>query len=322
MLNKTITKNRAFVISLSLFCLILSGCFSVSSSDVENVNKSLDDISKGYDKPRVVGKITSNEITESSGIVASRCNQNVFWTHNDSGGNAFIFALNKQGKKLGTWKVSGAKNNDWEDIAALQDTKSGKCFLYIGDIGNNERLKSEFTIYRVAEPQVADKDANSSTKNPSKTDTAEAVKFDYPDTRHDAETLLIHPQSGEIYILTKRLDGAASVYKLAANYSSEKTNTLKKIGDFSVPAVPNGFLTGGDISPDGKRIIICDYFSAYEIVLPESAKSFDDIWKEKPSVVQLGEREQGEAVSYSADGKSILATSEKKNSPIIEVKRK
>ncbi|MBA2493383.1 MAG: hypothetical protein H0V31_01640, partial [Acidobacteria bacterium] len=228
----------------------------------------------------------------------------------------------KQGKKLGTWKVSGAKNNDWEDIAALQDTKSGKCFLYIGDIGNNERLKSEFTIYRVAEPQVADKDANSSTKNPSKTDTAEAVKFDYPDTRHDAETLLIHPQSGEIYILTKRLDGAASVYKLAANYSSEKTNTLKKIGDFSVPAVPNGFLTGGDISPDGKRIIICDYFSAYEIVLPESAKSFDDIWKEKPSVVQLGEREQGEAVSYSADGKSILATSEKKNSPIIEVKRK
>jgi hypothetical protein len=322
MSNKTITKNRAFVISLSLFCLILSGCFSVSSSDVENVNKSLDDISKGYDKPRVVGKITSNEITESSGIVASRCNQNVFWTHNDSGGNAFIFALNKQGKKLGTWKVSGAKNNDWEDIAALQDTKSGKCFLYIGDIGNNERLKSEFTIYRVAEPQVADKDANSSTKNPSKTDTAEAVKFDYPDTRHDAETLLIHPQSGEIYILTKRLDGAASVYKLAANYSSEKTNTLKKIGDFSVPAVPNGFLTGGDISPDGKRIIICDYFSAYEIVLPESAKSFDDIWKEKPSVVQLGEREQGEAVSYSADGKSILATSEKKNSPIIEVKRK
>ncbi len=86
--------------------------------------------------------------------------------------------------------------------------------------------------------------------------------------------------------------------------------------------MPNGFLTGGDISPDGKRVIVCDYFSAYEIVLPESAKNFDDIWKEKPSVIQLGEREQGEAVSYSADGKSILATSEKKNSPIIEVKRK
>ncbi|CAN5676096.1 hypothetical protein BH24ACI2_BH24ACI2_11740 [soil metagenome] len=322
MLNKTITKNCAFVISLSLFCFILSGCFSVSSSDVENVNKSLDDISKGYGKPQVVGKITSKEITESSGIVASHCNQNVFWTHNDSGGNAFIFALNKQGKKLGTWKVSGAKNSDWEDIAALQDTKSGTCFLYIGDIGNNERLKSEFTIYRVAEPQVSSRDANSSTKNPSKTENAEAIKFNYPGTRHDAETLLIHPQTGEIYILSKDLSGAAGIYKLAAEYSLEETNTLKKIGDFSVPAVPNGFLTGGDFSPDGKRVIICDYFSAYEITLPEHAKSFDDIWKQKPSVIQLGEREQGEAVCYSADGKSILATSEKKNSPIIEVKRK
>jgi hypothetical protein len=36
----------------------------------------------------------------------------------------------------------------------------------------------------------------------------------------------------------------------------------------------------------------------------------------------MGGREQGEAVSYSADGNSIFATSEKKNSPIIEVKRK
>ncbi len=102
----------------------------------------------------------------------------------------------------------------------------------------------------------------------------------------------------------------------------EKTNTLEKIADFSVPAIPNGFFTGGDISSDGKRIIICDYFSAYEIVLPENAKNFDEIWKEKPTIVELGEREQGEAVGYSVDGKSIFATSEKKNSPIIEVKRK
>ncbi len=151
---------------------------------------------------------------------------------------------------------------------------------------------------------------------------AEAIKITYPDMRHDAETLIIHPQTGDIYVLTKRLSGAAGVYRLKADYATDKTNTLEKIADFSVPAVPNGFLTGGDITADGKRVVICDYFNAYELKLPENAKNFDEIWRQELSVVKLGERAQGEAICYSLDGKSIIATSERKNSAIIEVKRK
>ncbi len=120
---------------------------------------------------------------------------------------AYIFALNEKGEKLGTWKVSGAKNKDWEDIAAFQDPKTGKCFLYIGDIGNNERLKSEMTIYRVAEPPVSAADATSSAKNPNETESADAIKLSYPDIRHDAETLMVHPVTGDIYILSKEFDG-------------------------------------------------------------------------------------------------------------------
>lgn len=322
MLPKTIIKNRAFVISLTFFFFILSGCSAASSSDVKNNKKSNDKDSSNYEKPRVVGKITSDEITESSGIAASRCNKNVLWTHNDSGDDAFIFALNEKGEKLGTWQVTGAKNKDWEDIAAFQDPQTGKCFLYIGDIGNNNRTKSEMTIYRVAEPPVSAADADSSAKTPNKTANADAIKFECPDLRHDAETLMIHPNTGDIYILSKELTGASGVYKLAANYSLEKINTPEKIADFTVPAVPNGFLTGGDIAPDGKRAIICDYFSAYEIVLPENAKNFDEIWKQKPVIVELGERKQGESIGYAADGKSIFATSEGDDSPLIEVKRK
>ena len=322
MLSKTIIKTRAFVISLILFCIILSGCSAVSSNDIETKEEVSQKTSVSYGKPQAVGEIKSDEITESSGIAASRCNKDVLWTHNDSGDDAFIFAINEKGEKLGTWKVSGAKNRDWEDIAAFRNKETGKCFLYIGDIGNNKRLRSELTIYRVAEPQISAADKSSSEKNPKKTENADAVKLEYPDMRHDAETLMIHPLTGDIYILSKRLSGAAGVYKLAADYDLEKINTLEKIADFSVPAVPNGFLTGGDISPDGKRIIICDYFSAYEIVLPDKAKNFNEIWKEKPVIVELGEREQGESVGYSADEKSIFATSEKKNSPLIQVERK
>ncbi len=73
---------------------------------------------------------------------------------------------------------------------------------------------------------------------------------------------------------------------------------------------------------DGKRVVICDYFAGYELILPDGSGSFDEIWKQKPSAVELGDRKQGEAVGYSADGLSIVATSEGKHSPLIEAKRR
>lgn len=321
MLEKTIPKFFAFVISFSAVCLIFSSCSSVFSSRDENSKNTNGNSSSNYDKPKVVGKIESAEIKESSGIAASKCQTDVFWTHNDSGDDAFIYAFNKKGEKLGTWRVTGAKNHDWEDIAQIKNA-NGECVLYIGDIGNNTRVRDEFTIYRVKEPKISSENKSSSKKNPAITETSEAIKFTYPEMRRDAETLMVHPLTGDVYILSKRLSGAAAVYKLKNGFALNKSNKLEKITDFSVPAIPNGFLTGGDISPDGKRVIICDYFTAYELVLPEKAKNFDEIWKETPAVVELGAREQGESIAYSADGKSVFAGSENKKSPLIEVKRK
>lgn len=317
MSKKTIAKKLSFVISLAVFSLFANACFSVSSQDEKNANKSANPNSKNYSAPKIVGTITTAEIKEGSGLVSSKCSENILWTHNDSGDDAFIFALDIKGEKLATYKVKGAKNIDWEDIAEVKN-ENGECFLYIGDFGNNARVRSEHTIYKVKEPTEFSK--SSSMKNPQMTEDAEAIKFTYPDIRHDAETLLVHPQTKDIYVITKRLTGAAGVYRLKANDDKSAVNKLEKISDLSVPAVPEGFLTGGDVSPDGRRVVICDYFFAYEFLLPENAKNFDEVWKQKPQKIELGTREQGEAIAYSADGTSTFATSENRNSPLIEVK--
>ncbi len=313
MLNRNITKKILFVTSFCAFCAIFINCRFISSNNSDSIPETAENLVTDYSAPKVVGTIKSAEITESSGLVQSRCNSNIFWTHNDSGGSEFIYAINEKGERLGTWKVSGAKNNDWEDLATLKD-KSGKCFLYLGDIGNNSGGKSQFTIYKVAEPKVTEADKKSSQKKPGQTEPAEALKFNYPNGKPDAESLLVHPTTGQIYVLTKPLLGASEVFKISAK--------PEKIGSVSVPALPNGFLTGGEISPDGRRIVICDYYAAYEIILPKNSRNFDEIWKQTPTRIELGEREQGEAVCYSADGKKIYATSEKKNSPVIRVERK
>lgn len=315
MSNKTIAKFYVFVIPVAAAALFFSSCSNLSSKEHKNERES------HYDPPKVIGKIRSNDIDESSGIAASRCQNDVYWTHNDSDNGPYIYAFKASGDSLGTWKVQGAGSNDWEDIAAYKDS-SGKCYLYIGDIGDNDLQFREHAVYRISEPIVKDSDAKSDRKSPLTTEPAEVVKFKYPDMNQNAETLMVQPMTGSIYVLTKRVVGPSGVYRIKPEFGNTETQKGQIIAEVSVPSIPNGLLTGGDISPDGKRVIICDYTQGYEFELPAGAVNFDEVWAQKPEIVDLGDRKQGEGVCYSVDGTSILATSEGKRSPVIEVKRK
>jgi hypothetical protein len=97
---------------------------------------------------------------------------------------------------------------------------------------------------------------------------------------------------------------------------------LKRLGSLAIPSLIGGFITGGSISPDGTRVALCDYFQAYELVLPQNESSFETIWKQTFVTIDLGKRRQGEAITYRLDSKALLATSEGRFSPIIQVVRK
>jgi hypothetical protein len=317
MSKKTIAKFYAFVILIGLFCISFAACSLTLSSNSKNVAANP---ASPYGAPRAVGKIASKDIVESSGIAASKCQPGVFWTHNDSGDDAFIFAINETGNNLGTWRVQNSENIDWEDIAEFRDT-SGKCFIYIGEIGDNKIQRPVHAVYRVPEPTPSDASAGKTIKDALITEPAEEMKFSYPDHNQNAETLMVHPVTGDIYVLTKRLDGPSGIYRLKPAFGGDETQTAEKIGELAVPNVPNGYLTGGDIAPDGRQAVVCDYTAAYELVLPTGSTNFDDIWKQAPVTIDRGKLEQGEAVGYTTDGNSLILTSEKKNSPVVMIER-
>ena len=156
------------------------------------------------------------------------------------------------GRDLGTWKIENAENIDWEDIAEFKDA-SGKCFLYLGDTGNSRKeTRTMHKIYRVAEPSVPEDGARSTRKDPILTSPADVLAFSYPDGPHDAETLMVHPETGEIYVITKSKDTAAGVYKLDPSFGGPVVRP-EKVAEMTVPANPNGFWTGGDIGPGGSQ---------------------------------------------------------------------
>jgi len=246
----------------------------------------------------------------------------LLWSHNDSGNDETIFAINTAGKLLGEWKVKNAKNTDWEDIAAYKDA-AGHCFLYLGDIGDNKIQRPEHAVYRVAEPNVgALSGGQDGDKAHFETQPAEKLTFSYPDQNSDAETLMVEPRSGNIYVLTKRISGPSSVYRIRPDFGHSDVQKAELVAQLSVPAIPNGYLTGGDISPDGRRVAICDYTQGYEYELPEGDATFDDIWKQEPTIIDLGKRSGGESIAYSVDGTAVYATSEGHDPPLIRVQRR
>jgi hypothetical protein len=240
------------------------------------------------------------------------------WTHNDSGGGAYIFALDMAGSLLATYRVENAKNRDWEDMAGYKDA-SGKCYLYIGEIGDNGLKGADDMVYRIPEPLVPAGQSPTGKTGATSTSAAEVLSFRYPGGDRDAETMMVHPVTGDIYVLSKERSAPSSVFKVRPWFGTGDVQMAEKVAEVRVPSVPYGFLTGGDISSDGRRVILCDYLMGYELTLPEGASSFDVIWEQTPLPVDLGKREEGEAVAYTADSNALIATSEGENEPIVRI---
>ena len=272
-----------------------------------------------FGPPIKIATIKDPAVNESSGLVASHTSPGAYWTHNDSGDGPFIYALNTLGQALGTFRVTGATNRDWEDIAAGPGPQSNRSYLYIGDIGDNESVRNEVVVYRVPEPQLTPADKNSSRERPRATEPAEAIRLAYPDGRHDAEALLVHPLTGNLYIVTKTPFTKPGIYEAPAPLTGGKPITMQRIGELQTPSLLGGAITGGSIAPDGRHVALCDYFGGYELNLPEATRNFDDIWKQKPVSFNLGKRKQGESITYRLDGNAVLATSEGKLAPLIQV---
>jgi hypothetical protein len=310
---------RTAISYLIVFAAILfGGCAGATSLD-GTPSVLTGSASTDYAPPETAGTIESDDIKESSGLAVSKCQPNVLWTHND-GGEPLIFAMSTEGRHLGVWRIPNAQNVDWEDIAEFKDA-AGKCFLLIGDIGTNKSKRAELTVYRVAEPVVSGTDAASSGKRPLTSASADVMRFGYSGEMRNAETLMVHPVTGDIYILTKQDRGPSTIHRLKPVFGSAGVKT-EKIADISMPADKPGLLTGGSISPDGNRVILCDLQNGYELVLRDGAVDFNDIWRQAPRRVDLGNRKQGEGVTYSADGNAIYASSEKKNPPLMRVRRR
>ncbi|WP_215224480.1 hypothetical protein [Echinicola shivajiensis] len=249
-----------------------------------------------YTNGKEMGMVDHGLIDEASGLVFSRKYDNVLYTHNDSGGLPVVYQLDSTGNRVREIELNGMENRDWEDIAIGPGKENEKSYIYLGEIGDNKGVYPSIKLLRFEEPQPGD----------DKVQVAPQVtELTYPDEPKDAETLMVDPWNGDVYIVSKR-DSSNILYRLKAEETDKDQAELEKVLE-----LPITMSVGGDISPDGKEIIIKNYWVIYHWERKEG-ESLVDALSRKPVQLPYSPEPQGEALTFGKDGGSYFTLSEKR----------
>jgi hypothetical protein len=178
--------------------------------------------------------------------------------------------------------------------------------LWIGDLGGNRFNRTSVSIIKVP---VSGKTTRYS--------------FSYPDGPHDAETLLVSPDHKQILIITKVESGVSTIFAPASAPRAGGTVPLEAVGTVRAntladrnPGKSALLFTGGAVSPDGLHLVLRTYSEAWEWDAPDGDLTAALLGL--PRKVELPVTKQGEAITYTADGRGLLAAGEKLD-PVFRV---
>jgi hypothetical protein len=283
----------------SLRCPFIVGCvgywltLNVLSSSLAQTPSPVDSCLQGH--------LANTDIHESSGLARSQLRHDMFWTHNDSGDCARVFAVDAHGNHIAECRIPGAQSIDWEDIASF--THHGKPYLLIADVGDNGLQRDEYQIYVVTESETPG----------ASLPLAATWRFRYESGPQNCEGVAVDTDRGEIVLVGKATTSSSPIFviDMPARLEAAEPLVARQIGSVHVTSV-----TGLDISPDGRNAVLLTYFDATEF-----RRSPGEDWSKALSRrgrrLRVPPRIQGESVCYDRQGSCLWLTSEKLPTPLF-----
>jgi hypothetical protein len=225
------------------------------------------------------------DVPEASGLAVSRRSEGLIWTHNDSGNDPVLFAIDATGTVQGRVRLP-ISTRDWEDISAAP-CPAGNC-LYISDIGDNELVRKSVRLFRVPEP---DPQARQSGR-------PDVFTVTYPDGPHNAEASFI--ADGRLFIVTR--DRTGGLYRSTSLLGDGGDVMLERIAELGLAAV-----TDAEASPDQAAVVVR---TADELVMYRTADLIRGGRVARGLRIPIGglREPQGEAIALADDGTIYLAS--------------
>ncbi|MGV1005539.1 MAG: hypothetical protein ACOYEV_12415 [Candidatus Nanopelagicales bacterium] len=233
-----------------------------------------------------VCQFDTKALPEISGLANSLVHRNTLWATNDSGNEPYLYALDATTCEIkARLRLRDTPGRDHEALAVGKDA-AGRNVIWVADIGDNIKGWPYVRIHKVVEPtQLRDASVEVVT-----------YRFTYTGGPRNAEAIMADPASERLWVVTKGSAGAA-VYALPSPMSPSLTPMkAKKVGD------ARANVTDAAVSPNGKRYVIRDYFSA---------ETFSGLPVGEPKArFALPLQPQGESITWSSDSGSLYIASE------------
>jgi hypothetical protein len=271
-----------------------------------------------YAGPVEAAQLAEPQNQETSGIAVSHRTPGMIWTHNDSGGEPVLFALNADGSLRGKVRVAGVTNYDWEEMTSFE--LDGKAWLIAADIGDNYAARKDCVLHLIAEPDAA-------ALSPGQELLLRpeySIHYIYEDGARDAESLAVDVKERMIYVLSKRED-VPRLYRLPLAPAPANQPVAARFLTL-VPHLPQptalqrnvrmptqGFLgwpTAMDFSHDGTLALVLVY--EQPLLFPRAAgETWAEALARDPVKLTPHQFPQAEAACFTADDRAILVASEK-----------
>ncbi|MFG3554384.1 hypothetical protein ACGGAQ_08350 [Micromonospora sp. NPDC047557] len=247
-----------------------------------------------------VCQLRDDRLTEISGMVATDDGYVVVNDGADDEARLRIFFLDRRCAVARTVSYP-SRPRDTEDLALGRDGT-----IWVADTGDNDRNRETIALWRLA-PGA---------------DRPVLYRMRYPDNPHDAEALLLDA-AGQPLIITKGGSGTLVVYSPATALKPGATTPLVSVGRVVLPSsttsnpfsfLGRGVVTGAANAPDGRRVVLRTYADAFEYDVA-GGDVVAALTGGTPRVMPLPDEPQGESITYSRDGRSLLTVSESADQP-------
>lgn len=303
-----------FVCSLAA----LSGCGGTSASPESGERVPLiEQMITGISEPLPYSEVfDERRITEASGLQRSHYIDGAYYVHNDSSDTAVVYVTDSVGQSFGTIALTGRSAIDWEAMAGVQI--NGVPHLIVGDIGDNERQRSNLQIHVLAEPVLDDLTMGFTLEV-----TARTFNLNYADgITYDAEALFVDSDNDTLVIVTKDTQDTTKQGIWTGSISnglSTGTLAVQYRGLVDLPDDPLvNAITDIDIHPDNRELAVLTYgpLSTGKVYIwsaREGEGLVTALTRAHDRIVSLpftGSNIQAEGVSYSADGEHLLISAE------------
>ncbi|HZH43370.1 MAG TPA: hypothetical protein VEY50_04745 [Lysobacter sp.] len=250
----------------------------------------------------LAGMLLDAQLSEVSGLAASRRHRNVLWMHDDGGNPARLFAVDEEGNRLATLRVEGVTKTDWEDIASFE--LDGRSYLLIADVGDNGGLRRTLQLHVIEEPARI---ANGRVR------PAWSIAFRWPDGARDCEAVAVDAARGEVLLVSKRRR-PPELFSLPLRPPGVERITARRIGVLGGMPQPDERqrredpqgarlqtqVTAADLAPDGRTLAVLTY--RHVLLYPRSRAGWRLGLRTPSAVLELPWLPQAEALGWSRDG--------------------